>query len=74
MLQNFGTALSREQMKNVKGGDEETLDSLDGGGESFFCSSCSSSETCWKPGQVCRYSSSCPNYGSVCAKGSGVWC
>ena len=30
MLQNFGTALSREQMKNVKGGDEQTLKFGDG--------------------------------------------
>jgi hypothetical protein len=30
MLQNFGTALSREQMKNVKGGDNQTLQSPDG--------------------------------------------
>jgi hypothetical protein len=30
MLQNFGTALSREQMKNVKGGDRP-LDIIDGG-------------------------------------------
>ncbi len=28
MLQNFGTALSREQMKNVKGGYEGTCQAL----------------------------------------------
>ena len=38
MLQNFGTALSREQMKNVKGGDDQTLQSPDGSfGGGYMC-------------------------------------
>ena len=32
MLQNFGTALSREQMKNVMGGDDPCGDDLNIGG------------------------------------------
>ena len=36
MLQNFGTALSREQMKNVKGGDQ-TLEAVGDGGTGCTC-------------------------------------
>lgn len=39
MLQNFGTALSREQMKNVKGGDDQTLQSVGDGGTVCGCDS-----------------------------------
>ncbi|TAE70620.1 MAG: hypothetical protein EAY68_02710 [Bacteroidetes bacterium] len=37
MLQNFGTALSREQMKNVLGGYGEAIDDLDPVGVSCEC-------------------------------------
>ncbi len=36
MLQNFGTALSREQMKMVVGGDA-ALDAGDGNGGGYMC-------------------------------------
>jgi hypothetical protein len=37
MLQNFGTALSREQMKHVLGGDEEEEIPGGGGGDGTPC-------------------------------------
>ncbi len=39
MLQNFGTALSREQMKNVKGGcgPDELCGFADGGNAAYEC-------------------------------------
>jgi hypothetical protein len=65
MLQNFGTALSREQMKHILGGDEEEIPGGGGGDENgaggCTCthdSHCSSS-SCNKPGAKCKsYNSS----------------
>lgn len=50
MLQNFGTALSREQMKNVKGGDAPVDFEVDGG---TVCG-CNSHYDC-----ICGSTSSC---------------
>jgi Cys-rich repeat protein len=56
MLQNFGTALSREQMKNVKGGLDELQDA--GFDDENKCTTCSTNSDC-KTGAVCNTTRKC---------------